>query len=661
MDVVIMTASESVRASRFNVRAGSLKIALLCTFVIAAPNTAYAQYAYGQPPQPTVSIDDAEVNIYAGTFSPSEPNIRIGDKAQSLEFSRAWTRDGWRHNYLMYASVNYDGQSQSSYVANVITGFGNSVFSINYGAGGAVYFVGEDGTNLVGNNPLYDQPNLVWTDKSGNKFIFSEASVPAADMHLSGIYTLLISKIAYASGHVVEFNYESTIDSTKWPPVKFSRLSSVTSNSGYMVKFTYRDGTYNNVLTDYARAWRWSDMTQVKIVNMAYEKCPKIGNVCNTNLPWPTFSRQLTWTGALDDGAPLKLFTETVNISGNPQRVYNISWEYSPQRNSTYITNVTRGGSAPQTTSISYVFPSGIGPFGVDPYVSSVNKAGQNWSYLFSNTAAPVADVPTSEYALYHFYEAPSAVKTTRTDAAGKQRTFYGTSNGETLLYVDEIGRKTRYSYLSNMGPTRWAVKAFYPEGDGFLATLDTRYNVVSLDRVAKPSSGLPTISRTAAYPPSCDNAATCSQPISITTGKNETTDYSYEPAHGGLKSATMPSNAEGRKAQVRNTYVQRNAWILSDAGGYERTQPPIWVVASASECMTSSPTGNPASPCVGGSADEVVTNYDYGPDSGPNNLFLRGVTVTANGASMRTCYRYDEQGRQIAETRPNALSGNCP
>jgi hypothetical protein len=661
MSVAIIMILESVRASQINVGAAILRIALLCTFAIIVSNEAQAQYVYGQPPQPTVIIDDVEVNLYTGVFSPSEPNIKIGDEARSLEFSRAWTKDGWRHNYLMYASVNYDGQSQSSYVANVITGFGNSVFSINYGAGGAVYFVGEDGTTLVDNDPRYASPNLVWTDKSGNKFIFSESSVPASDISLAGIYTLLISKIEYASGYVVDFNYESTIDSTKWPPIKFSRLSSVTSNSGYMIKFRYRDSIYNNVLTDYSRAWRWSDITQVKLLNMAYEKCPKIGNVCNTSLPWRTLSRQLTWTGAIDDGAPLKLFTETINISGIPQRVYNISWEYSPQRNSTYITNVARGGSAPQTTSISYIYPNGIGPFGVDPYVNSVNKAGQTWSYSFSNTVAPVSDVPTSEYALYHFYEAPSAVKTTRTDAAGKQRTFYGTSNGETLMYVDEIGRKTRYSYLSNMGPTRWAVKAFYPEGDSFLATLDTRYNVVSLDRVAKPGSGLLTISRTAAYPPSCDNATTCNQPISITSGKNEATDYSYEPTHGGLKSATMPSDAEGRRAQVRHTYVQRNAWILSDAGGYERVEPPIWVIASDSTCVTSSPTGNPASPCAAGSTDEVVTTYDYGPDSGPNNLLLRGITVTSNGTSMRTCYRYDEQGRKIAETKPNALLGSCP
>ncbi|NCP12216.1 MAG: hypothetical protein GW859_09770, partial [Sphingomonadales bacterium] len=59
--------------------------------------------------------------------------------------------------------------------------------------------------------------------------------------------------------------------------------------------------------------------------------------------------------------------------------------------------------------------------------------------------------------------------------------------------------------------------------------------------------------------------------------------------------------------------------------------------------------------------ADEVVTDYDYGPNSGPNNLWLRGVAVTADGTTLRTCYGYDANGRKISETQPNANLGSCP
>jgi YD repeat-containing protein len=58
---------------------------------------------------------------------------------------------------------------------------------------------------------------------------------------------------------------------------------------------------------------------------------------------------------------------------------------------------------------------------------------------------------------------------------------------------------------------------------------------------------------------------------------------------------------------------------------------------------------------------DEVLTTYDYGPDSGPNNLFLRGRVVTADGQSLRTCYTYDRFGNRISETLPRAGLTSCP
>ena len=76
-------------------------------------------------------------------------------------------------------------------------------------------------------------------------------------------------------------------------------------------------------------------------------------------------------------------------------------------------------------------------------------------------------------------------------------------------------------------------------------------------------------------------------------------------------------------------------------------------------------PTGNPAAPCAAGALDEVRTAYDYGPNSGPNNLLPRGQAVTAEAGGQlvthRTCYGYDARGRRISETQPNANLSTCP
>jgi hypothetical protein len=65
---------------------------------------------------------------------------------------------------------------------------------------------------------------------------------------------------------------------------------------------------------------------------------------------------------------------------------------------------------------------------------------------------------------------------------------------------------------------------------------------------------------------------------------------------------------------------------------------------------------------CAGGAADEVLTAYEYGPDTGAvgNNLMLRGVAVTADGQTLRTCYGYDRDGNKISETKPRAGLAVC-
>jgi len=83
----------------------------------------------------------------------------------------------------------------------------------------------------------------------------------------------------------------------------------------------------------------------------------------------------------------------------------------------------------------------------------------------------------------------------------------------------------------------------------------------------------------------------------------------------------------------------------------------PIWLLATESYCMTGAASG---SGCALPN-DQVLTTYDYGPVSGPNNLLVRGKTVTANGQTLRTCYGHDDQGNKIWQTSPNANPSSCP
>ena len=153
-------------------------------------------------------------------------------------------------------------------------------------------------------------------------------------------------------------------------------------------------------------------------------------------------------------------------------------------------------------------------------------------------------------------------------------------------------------------------------------------------------------------------DAKLCSKPLRVIDERGNQTDYTYDPAHGGVLTETGPAPVPGGpRPQKRYSYVQRQAW-LHTGGGYAPTGQPVWLLASESICRTTASTG---SGCAGGPSDEVVTTYEYGPDQGPNNLLVRGVAVTADGQTLRTCYTYDALGRKTSETPPAAGFATCP
>jgi hypothetical protein len=154
-------------------------------------------------------------------------------------------------------------------------------------------------------------------------------------------------------------------------------------------------------------------------------------------------------------------------------------------------------------------------------------------------------------------------------------------------------------------------------------------------------------------------DAKRCDKPVSVIDPNGNQTDYTYDAAHGGVLTETGPA-VNGVRPQTRYAYVQRQAWVKTSGGGYAQTGENVWLLASKSLCKTSAWTGTA---CAAGASDEVTTTYDYGPDSGPNNLLLRGVVDdTGTGRlNLRTCYAYDVQGNKISETKPLGTGATCP
>jgi len=194
------------------------------------------------------------------------------------------------------------------------------------------------------------------------------------------------------------------------------------------------------------------------------------------------------------------------------------------------------------------------------------------------------------------------------------------------------------------------------PEGNKEEYDYDGRGNVT--EKRIVPKSGSQNIVTSATYPPTCTNFKTCNKPTSVTDANVNTSIFTYSPDHGGVLTQVGPV-VNGVSPAKKYGYVQRYAWV-KNGSGYAQASTPVWLLESERTCNTSALNLSNGT-CAAGSPDAVITTYDYGPDSGPNNLWLTGVAVTADGQTLRTCYTYDEFGRQISKTEPKANIASCP
>ncbi|MBX7494542.1 hypothetical protein K3172_01585 [Qipengyuania sp. 6B39] len=218
----------------------------------------------------------------------------------------------------------------------------------------------------------------------------------------------------------------------------------------------------------------------------------------------------------------------------------------------------------------------------------------------------------------------------------------------------DALSRGKRYGYNAKGD----VASVTFPEGNGVTYTFDGRFNVISAQVRSKVSGQY--LTTTYEYPPSCTTAtqAYCNLPTAVIDPSGNRTEYTYN-ARGQVLTKTEPAPAPGAARPVtRHQYTMRTAMVLNSTGGYVPAGSAVSMLTRTSTCRT-------VENCQG-TSDEVVTQYDYGPTAGPNNLLLRGVAVTAVNSSgqletQRTCYGYNYFGEKISETQPKAGLTSCP
>lgn len=223
---------------------------------------------------------------------------------------------------------------------------------------------------------------------------------------------------------------------------------------------------------------------------------------------------------------------------------------------------------------------------------------------------------------------------------------------------TDALGRKTEYLH----NKFEEVAGTSLPEGNGMANGFDARGNLISSTVLAKTVSTALPLTTSFVYPETCTglSMAVCNSPTSMTDAMGNTTQYEYN-AFGQITKETGPAPyANSARPTIVNEYEFRTAYIKDASGNPVAAGPPISLRTRSFSCISSSncSASTPA-------ADKIVTEYDYGPTSGLNNLLLRGVTVTAvnaNGSieTLRTCYSYNYFGERISETEPRANLSSC-
>jgi hypothetical protein len=602
------------------------------------------------------AIDENFVSVFSGKAQFTIPALKLGDVSYTpysyngQHFTQGGIID---HNYgrialcqPVYAGQgSYGGRFECSVGGNTpglqaIYGEQRATFTLSNGQYTAA---AQDGSTFVdGGN------TCTWTKRDGTQIVFVGYHVSGNPLCLSNN----ISQIIYPDGRIATYYYYGAFSTTASSPIL-----SIATNSGYLLKYNY-SGTPT-----------WGGETSVVAINRAFQACDPAATTCTLSGTWPTAT--LSWQNKMMStsdnfpslGAgydPFRHYIFTIEDQAHKKHIFEldsyfrvISYQPPEATSAVYfytLCSLLNGGVALRNCFGYATWPHNAQVFEEQPLlfdlVESTTRNGQTWSY--DSNFAPGGG-PQGFSTWWHAVANPLGRTMTATgNATAGMEIFYGPVDH--VEHYDGSVVELEHSVRNGLGARQT------PLGIRLIYGYDSRGNLQQLTRNPIPNSGLGAIVQSAAYPATCTNIRTCNKPSSATDANGNTADFTYDAAHGGILTVTAPA-VNGIRPQTRYTYVQRNAWYLESSGVMTRDTHPIWLLASESYCRTSAASG---SGC-GVANDEVVTSYEYGPDSGPNNLISRGKAVTADGQTLRTCHGHDKQGNKIWETSPNANRSSCP
>jgi YD repeat-containing protein len=479
---------------------------------------------------------------------------------------------------------------------------------------------------------------LSYTTRNGDQYTIDQGITATGPHTGSGV----ITKIERAGGLTLTLTWQTGgitgVD---------ARLISVDASNGYSMKYEYASDAYANPTVPELGS-DWYRVIKLTAYNRAVENCASTANHCSFTQQWRTVNYNWQSLGTYVGLQLTVVEPSSVSSVFRLDPVHRVvgfrpAGTTSEQITYTYCRAPTYG--VPSSYWQNYGDPCTImfanGSVQViEDGVKWAIKQGRQFDYQprlsFGGCGCYYYNISTDpdgrQLGLTTFTNAPDPLLLIVSDARkGETFNFEQTDTNPLLSFTREGEAKIAYKY-------------------------DARGNLTESRQLDGTDPGPADLLTTASYPSDCTYKKTCNKPVTVTDPRSNTTTYSYHSDTGFVESVTAPA-VNQLSSQTRHSYEQRFASYVRDDGVLGQASTPIWLLRKTSICRTSNWTG---SVCAAGAADETLTEYEYGPATGANNLLLRGVVVTADGLSRRTCYGYDRFGNRISETQPKAGLAIC-
>ena len=669
---------------------------ILLGALLATPLAAHAQSrGTSAPPQERLVVTPGGVDMRSGRYAYDQADLTIGGESGALALARTLTQTVAGHtNPFSNFSHNWDVmivEKRVDIFHNIFVHGHGTDYQLEVSFGGrsqSFRAYSNQSTNELVSRAGYGilthsggRSSAIYTYTAGDGTTALFRAIDSADC--STVYRCAyVSQVTAPDGAVLNFGYDQTTGTNT------TRLRSVTSSRGYALLLEY-SGQF---------------VTKACVLNLTLQTKPS-NNVCpaspqaTATYGYATFSGQTRLASATDPSNATWSFGYS-GVLSNFTMTFTRPGEASPWLTNTLAQRVvdTEGltqdivGSQSFADGRSYSYSYDSTPEVVcQDYPPIPGIAGGSYTDNLNRTTQIRYDFPITPFN-------PSSGHGDVGDCNNDDPPslwVHQVTPGPVRV-IDPLGRTTTIDYcdpqaMANL-PSSWHFRCYVmpmpvsvTDPEGIRTNLVSDYvsrNVHSRTQIAKPGStqpgggSWPNLVTSATFNCGPSTIRYCNKPLTTTDARGNATtptyssEYTYDAAHGGVVTETLPS-ADGTapRAQTRNAYAQRYAWLSNGSGGYVQAATPIWLRTSTSTCRTSgaSTTGAYA-PCSVAN-DEVLIQYDYGPNSGPNNLLLRGQTVTSTDivsgspvtTTLRTCYGYDALGRRISTTLPNANLTSCP